>query len=286
MGSFEPDYDADNPVLRNSQPVDEKGNLTDVFSREADDFIARHKAQPFFLYLSYSAVHSPLQGADAYMKKFASIGDIQRRIFAAMLAQLDDGVGRVLARVRSEGLEEHTLIVFLSDNGGPTRELTSSNRPLRGEKGQLLDGGIRVPFLLQWKGRVPAGVEDSRMISSLELFPTVVAASGGKPPAALDGVDLLPFLGRNKTAVIRAQHYWRLGLQAAWRAGDWKIHRGRGDRAWQLFNLASDIGESRDLSATHPEKLAELEKAWQVLNAEMIEPLWGPGGAGGRRTKQ
>jgi arylsulfatase B len=118
MGGFEPDYDADNPILRNGQPVDEKENLTDAFTREAEDYIARHKSQPFFLYLSYNAVHSPLQGADAYMKKFAHIADIQRRIFAAMLAQLDDGVGRVLERLRREGLEEQTMIVFLSDNGG------------------------------------------------------------------------------------------------------------------------------------------------------------------------
>jgi arylsulfatase B len=203
-----------------------------------------------------------------------------------MLAQLDDGVGRVLARIRAEGLEERTLIVFLSDNGGPTRELTSSNRPLRGEKGQLLEGGIRVPMLLQWKGRVPAGEVESRMVSSLELLPTALAAAGGKPPAALDGVDLLPHLGRKTATAIRAQHYWRVGPQAALRAGDWKIYRGRGESTWQLFNLADDIGEQRDLAATNAGKVAELERAWQALDREMIEPLWGPGGGGGRRAKQ
>jgi arylsulfatase A-like enzyme len=286
LNNFEPDYDADNPILRNGQPVDEKANLTDAFTRETEDYITRHKAQPFFLYLSYNAVHSPLQGADAYLKKFAHIADIQRRIFAAMLAQLDDGVGRVLARLRREGLEERTLIVFLSDNGGPTRELTSSNRPLRGEKGSLLEGGIRVPMILQWKGRVPAGREESRMMSSLELFPTAVAAAGAKLPAKLDGVDLLPFLVRPDGAAIRTQHYWRVGPQAALRSGPWKIHRGRGDPKWQLFNLADDVGEARDLAATQPEKLAELEKAWQALNGEMIEALWSPGGGGGRRAKQ
>ena len=137
MGHFEPDYDADNPVLRSSQPVEEKENLTEAFTREAEDFISLHRSQPFFLYLAYSAVHSPLQGPEDYLAKFAHIDDIQRRIFAAMLAQLDDGVGRVLARLRSLGLSENTLVVFLSDNGGPTRELTSSNAPLRGEKGSL-----------------------------------------------------------------------------------------------------------------------------------------------------
>ena len=286
LPTFEPDYDADNPILRNSQPVDERANLTEVFTREAEGFITRHKAQPFFLYLSYNAVHSPLQGADAWMKKFAHIPDIQRRIFATLLAQLDEGVGRVLARVRAEGLEEKTLIVFLSDNGGPTRELTSSNRPLRGEKGTLLEGGIRVPFLLQWKGRVPAGVDDARMVSALDLFPTVLAAAGAKAPANLDGVDLLPFLARGNTAPVRAQHYWRVGAQAALRAGDWKIYRGRGGSKWELYDLAHDIGEERDLAAAQPGKVAELEAAWRKLDAGMIDALWQQGGGGGRRAKQ
>jgi len=287
LGSFEPDYDADNPILRNSQPVDEQANLTDAFTREAENFIGRHAAQPFFLYLSYSAVHSPLQGADADLRKFAHIADMQRRIFAAMLAQLDDGVGRVLARVRSAGLEERTLIVFISDNGGPTRELTSSNHPLRGEKGALLEGGIRVPFLLQWKGRVPAGVVEPRMVSTLDLFPTVVVAAGAAPAANLDGVDLLPHLaaGAATGIPIRAQHYWRVGPQAALRAGDWKLLRARGDPKWQLYNLNDDIGEERDLAATQPAKVAELEAAWRALDRQMVEALWPAGGGGGRRAR-
>jgi arylsulfatase B len=286
MGNFEPDYDADNPILRNSQPVEEKSNLTDAFTREAEDFISRHKAQPFFLHVAFNAVHSPLQGADAYLKKFAHIPDIQRRIFVAMLAQLDDGVGRILARVRAEGLEERTLIVFISDNGGPTRELTSSNRPLRGEKGQLLEGGIRIPLLLQWKNRVPGRVVESRMVSSLELFPTTLAAVGAKLPANLDGVNLLPHLGHaNSEGPIRAQHYWRVGPQAALRSGDWKIFRGRGESKWQLYHLSDDIGEEHDVSAANPTKVAELEAAWRALDREMIEALWSPGG-GRRPAKQ
>ncbi len=281
LNNFEPDYDADNPVLRNSQPVDERSDLTDAFSREAESFITRHKGQPFFLLLAYNAVHSPMQGADDTLKKFGHIADVQRRIFAAMLARLDDGVGRVLARVHAEELEERTLIVFLSDNGGPTRELTSSNRPLRGEKGQLLEGGIRVPLIIQWKGRVPAARDDARLVSSLELFPTAVAAAGAKAPANLDGVDLVPRLGATDTGPIRSQHYWRVGAQAALRSGDWKIFRARGEAGWQLFNLADDIAEEHDLAAAQPAKLAELEKSWHALDREMMAPLWTQGG--GRR---
>ena len=124
------------------------------------------------------------------------------------------------------------------------------------------------------------------MISALDLFPTVAAAAGAKLPGKLDGVDLLPHLVPGNTAPIRAQHYWRVGPQGAFRAGEWKIVRARGARAWQLYNLDDDIGEERDLAAINPAKLAELEKGWDALNREMIEPLWAPGGGGGRRAKQ
>jgi len=135
MGHTEPDYDANNPIYRAGQPVDEPAHLTDAFTREANAFLRRNHDRPFFLCLSYNAVHSPLQGADAYLKRFSHIDDIHRRIFAAMLAHLDDGIGSVLDQLRVLELEENTLVVFLSDNGGPTRELTSSNGILREGKG-------------------------------------------------------------------------------------------------------------------------------------------------------
>jgi arylsulfatase B len=274
MGEFEPNYDADNPILRNSQPVEERENLTDAFAREAESFITRNKAQPFFLYLAYSAVHSPMQSAEAWLKKFDHIPDVHRRIYAAMLGQLDESVGRVLARLRAERLEERTLVVFLSDNGGPTRETTASNLPLRGGKGDLLEGGVRVPFLMRWTGRLPTGRVEPRMVSTLDLFPTFLAAAGAPIPAKLDGADLLPHLAAPGDAPLRARHYWRMGLQAAFREGDWKIHRGRSDKTWQLYHLAEDASEARDLASVHPERLAALAAAWQALDAEMIEDLW------------
>jgi arylsulfatase B len=282
LASFEPDYDADNPLLRSSQPVDERANLTDAFTREAEAFIARHKEQPFFLELAYNCPHSPLQASDPYLAKFAHLPDIHRRIFAAMLAQLDDGVGRVLARLRAERLDDRTLIVFLSDNGGPTHELTSSNRPLRGEKGQLLEGGIRVPMILRWTGHVPAGVEESRMVSALDLAPTVLAAAGVTSPPGLDGVDLRPHLAARGTTPIRSRHYWRVGTQAALREGDWKIYRDRAGETWQLYNLMADPGERNDLATEEPGRAAALEAAWRSLDAEMTAPLWGGPARGAR----
>lgn len=273
MGRNEDDYDADNPVLRSGQPVDERENLTDAFAREAESFIDRHRSQPFLLYLAFSAVHSPMQGDDRHLRRFRGIDDMHRRIFAAMTAHLDDAVGRVLDKLRACGIEDNTLVFFIGDNGGPTRELTSSNRPWRGEKGQLLEGGIRVPYILRWPGRVPAGREEARMVSSLDLVPTALAAAGVPVPPRLDGLDLTPRMSSPDGGPIHSNLYWRVGGQAAFRADDWKICRTRGG-AWQLYNLASDPGEAENLAAADPAKLAELDAAWRAMDTQMVEPLW------------
>jgi arylsulfatase B len=270
----EPEYDADNPLLRSSQPVEEKANLTDAFTREACSFIERHQAQPWFLYLAYNAVHSPMQGEDTYMEKFAHIGDIQRRIFAAMLAHLDEDIGRVLTQLRTSGLEENTLIVFLSDNGGPTKELTSSNAPLRGGKGELWDGGIRIPFIISWKGKVPAGRTLDTPIISMDANATALEAAGATPAKAkLDGENLLPLLTGESTAAPHETLFWRVGRKNALRQGDWKLIR-EGGGAWQLYDLAHDVSESSNVAAQHVDRITELSAQWNKWNAEQIDPLW------------
>lgn len=278
MGNTEPDYDADNPIYRNGQPVAEEAYLTDAFTREATSFIRRNADRPFFLYLAYNAVHSPMQGANAYMQKFAHIEDIQRRIFAAMLANLDDSVGAVLAELDAQGLTEDTLVFFISDNGGPTRELTSSNLPLRGGKGTVYEGGIRVPFLMKWPQHVPAGAVFRRPVISLDIFATALAAAGKKTgDNKLDGVDLLPHFQDESSP--HSQLFWRTGNRAALRMGDWKIARqgGRSDKAnWELFNLAQDLSETNNVAKQHQKKLRELIAAWEAMNAEMLDPVWTP----------
>ena len=274
MGNNEPDYDANNPILRSGQPVEETQYLTDALTREAVDFIDDHKDRPFFLYLSYNAVHSPLQGAERYMEKFAHLGDVHRRIFAAMLANLDDSIGAVLEKIKNSGLHENTLIVFFSDNGGPTRELTSSNAPLRGEKGQVYEGGLRVPFLMSWPGVIPASMIYSRPTSTLDLFPTVCAAAGTNPPKKkYDGVNLLPFLTGESDETPHRHLFWRIGDRHALRKGDWKILRQR-NMPWSLYNLKDDIGETKDLADTMTSQAGKLIRLWETENAGMIEPVW------------
>ena len=272
LGHNEPEYDADNPVLRSSQPVDEKDNLTDAFTREACDFIRRHRTQPFFLSLNYNAVHSPMQAPDTYMAKFAHIEDIHRRIFAAMLAHLDACIGNVLDQIRESHLDNNTLIVFLSDNGGPTKELTSSNVPLRGGKGDLWEGGIRVPFIVSWKGRILSQVVETP-VTTLDASATAFGLSGDSDAKAkLDGISLMPFITREVSALPERTLFWRVGRKNALRSGDWKLFRD--GKAWQLYDLANDIGESTDKAANQLDRVKQLSAIWDKWNAEQIEPLW------------
>ena len=280
MGGNEPDYDADNPITRGGQPVVETEYLTDALTREAVDFIDRHDDKPFFLYLAYNAVHSPLQGADAYMKKFVHIEDVHRRIFAAMLSNMDDSVGAVMAQLRKSGLEENTIVFFLSDNGGPTRELTSSNLPLRGSKGQMYEGGLRVPFMMQWKGTIPAGQTYEKPVSSFDIYATAAANSEGViAPELVEGVDLVPFVTGKKKGIPHETLFWRQGGKYGLRHGDWKIVRMGGRRSpgksqWELYNLSEDLSEETNLAQSKPERLTELVERWEKMNSEMAEPLF------------
>ncbi len=272
------------PILRGNSPVQESEYLTDAFAREAVAFIERHKQRPFFLYLSFNAVHAPLEATDKYLARFSRIADQRRRTFAAMLSALDDAVGRVLAAIRTHKLDENTLVIFISDNGGPTRNSTSRNDPLRGYKGQVLEGGIRVPFLMRWKGRLPEGRTWDQPVIALDIVPTALAAAGLPLPDSLDGVNLLPYLTGERRGAPHPALYWRFGNQAAIRKGDWKMVR-LGDGATHLYNLAEDIGETRDLAAAQPARLKELSEDWEAWNRQLVAPRWQPRARRARRKK-
>lgn len=288
-------------IYRGKDVVMEKEYLTDAFAREASAFIDRHKSQPFFLYLAFNAVHTPMHATDERLTKFASIADSTRRTYAAMTLAMDEAVGRVLGTLKGAGLEENTLIFFFSDNGGPTMQGTtvngSRNDPLRGSKRTTLEGGVRVPFLVSWKGKLASGTVFDKPVIQLDILPTALAAAGVevKPEWKLDGVNLLPYLTGEKKSVPHETLYWRFGTQMAIRKGDWKLVKydpvadGLGAASappQKLYNLASDIGEANDLSMKNPEKLQELLADWQKWNAELVPPLWGGGAGGGGRAKK
>ncbi len=268
--------DRANPILRGAEPVDEKEYLTDAFAREAVAFIDRRQHERFFLYLTFNATHGPMEPVEKYTSRFPSIQDPRRRTFAGMLAALDEGVGAVLRKLREAGIEDSTLVFFVSDNGGPTAVNTARNDPFRGFKGQVLEGGIRVPFLMQWKARLPAGLVYTQPVIALDILPTAVAAGGGTLPenAAVDGVDLVPYLTGKHQGAPHEALYWRFGPQAAIRKGDWKLLR-LADGPWQLYDLAQDLGEKSDVAAANPEKVKELQAAYEAWNQQLAAPRWG-----------
>jgi arylsulfatase A-like enzyme len=264
-----------------------RNHTTEAFGMQAAAFIRKHRAEPWFIYLPFSAVHAsgftmlPSDAFPQYKDKFANIPE-PRRTFAGMLSAMDDAVGTVLKEVRKNGLEENTLIFFLGDNGGPTWQTTAKNTPLRGEKGTLWEGGIRVPFLIQWKGSIPAGKVDARPVISLDLQATAIAAAGAPVPPELDGVNLLPFLKGQNDGRPHESLCWRIGDQRAVRVGDWKLLE-RAKSGIQLFNLAADIAEKNNLAAKHPGKLKELEAAYARWNAKNIPARWVTGKPGQKK---
>lgn len=272
----EPAYDEQNPILRGTEPIHEKEYLTEAFTREGLSFIDRHYKQPFLLVVTYNAIHSPMQAKPEYMRRFDYIDDQHRRVFAAMEASLDDGVGALLSKLRERKIEQDTLVFFVSDNGGPTQELTSNNQPLRGGKGQLWEGGIRTPAMMQWKGHVPAGKVYDHPVISLDIFATAAAAAGARG-RAVDGVDLLPYLAGHNPGAPHELLFWRYGRSIAVRKGTWKLVRQpeKGNNAFHLFDLSSDIAETTDLASQKPALAHELEAALTEMNSQMVEPLWG-----------
>jgi arylsulfatase A-like enzyme len=270
-------------ILRNGQTVQPTKYLTDEFADEAVNFLDRSKAQPFFLYFAFNAVHAPMESASHHTEKFPELSG-NRKTYAGMLSALDDAVGRVLTKVRELGQEENTLVFFYSDNGGPTPTTTSRNDPLRGYKGQFYEGGIRVPFLMQWKAKVKAGSVYTQPVMGFDCHATALAAArvnGRSGPSNsadgesnLDGIDLLPYLTGEKQTPPHDRLFWRAGTDRAVRLGDWKlVQEGKGAAA-QLFNLREDLSESTDLAAKLPDKFHELSAAYASWEKEMQPAKW------------
>jgi len=266
-----------NTLFRYDNEVkDEKEYLTDAFARESVEFIESNKDQPWFLYVAFNAVHSPLEATEKYEARFPDITNAKRKTYAGMLAALDDAVGRVMAKVRELGLEENTLVLFYSDNGGPTQETTSRNDPLRGVKGQMFEGGIRVPFAMQWKGVVPAGRTYREMVMGFDYHTTALAAAGVEVSSdqPIDGVDLIPFVTGQAKGQPHEQLFWRAGRSHAARVDNWKLVTDPRRGGTMLFNLKNDLGEQEDRARSNPTKLKELQAAYDTWSKQVMRPKW------------
>jgi arylsulfatase A-like enzyme len=262
-------------------PADKLLYTTELNSARAAEFIGQHRHHPFFLYVAFNNVHGPLEVPQKYIDRITSpMANPDRRKMAAMVSAMDDAVGVVMEALRKSGLEENTLVFLLNDNGSYdhlVRAGVCHSSPFRGGKSTLWEGGIRVPFVMQWKGRYPNPLTFAQPVVSLDIVPTSVAAAGGTVQTAwkLDGVNLLPYLDG---AISEAPHpvlYWRMGEKCAVREGDWKMSiQGPpgSDPKPRLFNVVKDEAEHRDLASAHPERVERMLADWKRWNAQLPPP--------------
>jgi arylsulfatase A-like enzyme len=257
-------------MFRGNQRIKEEGHATDLFRREALRFIGENAERPFFLYLAPNAPH----GASTFDKTAPQVppeylsmyggAKSSRAQYRALITHLDAALGAIFDDLRKRQLENDTLVVFTSDNGGSGAD---NNAPLRGGKTQLFEGGIRVPMIARWPGRIKAGSTCTQFASTLELFPTFLAAAGApKPDVTLDGANMLPLL-EGAAGSVRSDYFWQRKEDKAARAGHWKwveSERGNG-----LFDLSKDIGEKHDLSKEKPDVLEDMRSRWAAWRKQM-----------------
>ena len=282
------------PLNRNGTDEPHTKYLTEHFGDEASAFVGRHAGdgKPWMLYLAFNAPHTPLQAPKEWLEKFASIQPEQRRTYAAMVAAMDAAIGGVLAKLDDTKQAENTLIYFVSDNGGPNLAKKSGvnftdNSPLRGAKGDVHEGGMRVPFLVSWPAKIKPGKYDQPVIA-LDFLPTALAAAEATAPGNLDGVNLLPFLTGEKTTAPHDTLFFRTGGPGgnnAVRRGNWKLVRlGKGEP--ELYDLAADIGESKNIAAGHPQVVQELVTAIAEWEKGTIAPTFeSPKGGAPKKKK-
>lgn len=263
-------------LIRNEKVVEESEYLTDALSREAVSFIERNSQQPFFLYLAYNAPHAPLQATPKYLNRFDHIKNPKRKTYAAMVSAVDDGVGAVLEKLKQLNLTENTIVIFLSDNGGPENDNGSDNGPLRAGKGSLYEGGIRVPFAMQWPAQIKAGSRYDLPVISLDIFATVAAniKNAATPKNNLDGVNLLPFLKGTKQGAPHEYLFWQQFDQRNFAV----LHQSGlkevviRDSVFSLYNLKTDIEEKTTVEDKN--KLSGFEQQRRKWAATTVAPLF------------
>jgi arylsulfatase A-like enzyme len=291
------------PVFRGEKQFPAPQYLTDLWGTEACEFIARNHSGPFFLYLAFNAVHSPMHALDADRDRFSDVEDENRRTYDGMLLAMDRSIGRVLDRLDKHAIADNTIVVFLNDNGGGESTARyaahsrnfANNKPLRGYKFDVFEGGVRVPMIIRWPGRVPAGEVYRKMVSSMDVLPTLVRAVGLEMPEDqhTDGVDLLPYINGESES---NPHEWLCWQNRSWlprkpggsvvptpmvhncaiRQENWKLVRlndkiGSGglSPAWKLYDLSTDIGERKDVAAQNEDVVGELSDHFDTWRTSM-----------------
>ncbi|HUV14703.1 MAG TPA: sulfatase-like hydrolase/transferase, partial [Acidobacteriota bacterium] len=258
-------------VMLNQTYTSFEGYYTDVLADQTVDFIEANRDSPFFAFLSFNAVHTPMEAREDDLARFAGH---PRQTLAAMTWAMDRAVGNVLDSLRENGLTERTLIFFLSDNGGAITN-DSDNGALKGWKGNKFEGGHRVPMIVQWEGHIEGGRTFDGLVSAVDILPTAVGVTGETVvfEKALDGVDLLPYLQGTSLGNPHEILFWRKEDEAAVRQDKWKlIHLD--DFGYVLYDLGKDLGETEDVKERSPEKFEELKSLLMGWKSQLMEPLW------------
>lgn len=250
-----------------------EGYLTDILGQAAADFIEQNKHDPFFIYLAFNAVHTPMESKPDDLLKFPKLSGKQQEL-AAMTLAMDRATGIVMNKLEALDLADNTIVVFTNDNGGPTDKNASNNAPLAGTKSNHLEGGIRVPFIMSWPAKIKSNQRYDYPVSTLDLLPTFVAAAGGADKVTdTDGVDLLPYINGDNVSRPHQQMFWKKETRAVIRDQDWKLIRFP-DRPAELYNLADDIGEQHNLAAAEPERVKKMFKDLFTWELTLERPRW------------
>lgn len=266
-----------NCALRcNNVVVEDSVYLTQRLADEAVKFIDRHADSSFFLYVPFSAPHTPFQITKEYFDRFADEPDRNKRVYYGMIAALDDAVGRILQELKAKGLEENTIVWFLSDNGGATYTRATDNYPLKGGKFTNFEGGLNVPFMVRWPGHIPPGTEYSNPVISMDIFQTTAALAGVELPQdrPFDGVNLLPYLTEDSIYAPHKALFWRSNYTWAVRQGPWKLIVDELSGNHVLYNLDQDKSEQHNLYTQSPDIVHMLESAYNQWETGVIPPLW------------
>lgn len=265
-------------ITENGKEIEEEQYLTFAIRDKANTFIEEHKDEPFFLYCAFSAPHVPFQAPVDYYCQYEHIEDNNKRTYYAMISALDDAIGSIHNKIKELGIEENTIIYLLSDNGGASYTGATDNGPLKGGKLMQFEGGINVPFMMKWKGKVPKGIRYKKPVSSTDIFATSVLNSGGKLPSTrtYDGVDLIPFVLNQNQAEPHEQLFWRADHIWALRDGKYKIILSARDGWAELYDLEKDKSETYNLKEEMPdlfETLKAKHQEWQDENLPK-KPMW------------
>jgi arylsulfatase A-like enzyme len=260
-----------------SKQFEPDGYMTDYLGQQTARAIENNKNRPFFMYLAFNAPHTPLQALKSDYDALDDIRDHRLRVYGAMIRALDRNVGLVLDTLKAQGLEDNTLVIFTSDNGGANYiGLPDINKPFRGWKATFFEGGIHVPFFIKWPAQLAKGAKFNQPIGHVDIFATAAAAAAAEIPKdrTMDSVDLMPFVTAKPADAPHKTLYWRDGDYKVLLAGGWKLQSAERPKKVWLFNLTADPTEQTNLAETMPDKVSELQSALALVDAEQAKPLW------------